>query len=168
MSPVVDWYSVGMSISVAIERFAAGASTPATWIRGLSSADLSAFPVPGTWSIQQLVHHVLDSDLIAAHRMKRIIAEESPLLIGYDETLFAKRLGYERMDVGAACECFRLNRELMAQILRGLPEAAFERSGIHNERGKVTLGEMVEMYVEHLTHHEKFVKEKRGKLGKPM
>jgi len=157
-----------MSYQNAIDRFAAGATVPGAWIRGLSAADLTAFPVPGTWSIQQLVHHVLDSDLIAVHRMKRIIAEERPLLIGYDETLFAKKLGYEGMDVAAACECFRLNRELMVQILRRLPEAAFDRFGIHNERGKVTLREMVDMYVGHLTHHEKFLEEKRAKLGKPL
>lgn len=154
--------------STAIERFAADATTPATWIRGLSPADLNAVPIPGTWSIQQLVHHVLDSDLIAAHRMKRIIAETKPLLIGYDETLFAKHLCYEHMDIAAACECFRLNRLLMTQILRSLPESAFDRFGIHNDRGKVTLREMIDMYVDHLTHHEKFLREKRAKLGKPL
>lgn len=151
-----------------IDRFASGAGTPAAWVRGLSQSDIDALPVPGTWSIRQLVLHVLDSDLIAVHRMKRIIAESNPLLIGYDETLFAKHLGYERMDVADACECFRLNRHLMAQILNGLPESAFARSGVHNERGKVTLAEMVEMYVGHLTHHEKFLREKRAKLGKPV
>ena len=155
-------------IATAIDRFAAGAAVPSAWIRGLSAAEIDAFPVPGTWSIRQLVLHVLDSDLIAVHRMKRIIAESNPLLIGYDETAFAKHLGYERMDAGAACECFRLNRDLMTQILRGLPEEAFARSGVHNERGKVTLLELVLMYEGHLTHHLKFLKEKRAKLGKPL
>jgi hypothetical protein len=157
-----------MTTSAAVGRFASGASVPATWIRGLSPADLDAFPVPGTWSIRQLVLHVLDSDLIAAHRMKRIIAESNPLLIGYDETAFAKHLGYERVDVAAACECFRLNREVMVQILRGLPAEAFDRSGVHNERGKVTLLELVHMYGDHLDHHAPFLSAKRAKLGKPI
>jgi hypothetical protein len=157
-----------MSIPTAIERFSTGATVPATWVRGLALADLDAFPVPGTWSIRQLVLHVLDSDLIAVHRMKRVIAESNPLLIGYDETLFAKNLGYERMDVSAACECFRLNRELMTQILRGLPESAFQRSGVHNQYGKLTLLDLVHTYIEHLDHHAKFLREKRAKLGKPL
>ncbi len=157
-----------MSISTAIDRFAAGATTPAAWVRGLSHAELTSFPVPGTWSIQQLVHHVLDSDLIAAHRMKRIIAEDNPLLIGYDETAFARNLGYERMDITAACECFRLNRELMVQILRGLPEAAFSRTGVHNQSGKVKLLDLVQLYVEHLDNHAKFLVAKRATLGKPL
>jgi hypothetical protein len=157
-----------MSIPDAIARFAAGATTPAAWIRGLSAADLDALPIPNTWSIRQLVLHVLDSDLIATHRMKRIIAETNPLLIGYDETAFAKHLGYGRMDVPMACECFRLNRELMVQILRGLPESAFARTGIHNEHGKVSLADLVQDYAAHLDHHAKFLGEKRAKLGKPL
>ncbi len=106
----------------AVDRYAAGAGVPGQWIKGLTKQDLLAVPVAGKWSIQTLVQHVLDSDLIASHRMKRIIAEEMPLLISYDETLFAAKLGYEKLDAALACELFRLNRELTTQVLRGLPE----------------------------------------------
>src|SRR5258707_4912288 len=49
-----------------IERYVAGATVPAGAIRGLSTQELNAFPVPGTWSIQQVVLHLMDSDLIGA------------------------------------------------------------------------------------------------------
>lgn len=155
-------------IKQAVDRYAAGAVVPGKWIKGLTRDDLLAVPVAGKWSVQQLVQHVLDSDLIASHRMKRIIAEENPLLIGYDETLFAQKLGYERLDAGLACELFRLNRELTAQILRGLPEDAFQRGGVHNQYGRQTLGELVQMYGGHLDHHAPFMVEKRKRLGKPL
>jgi hypothetical protein len=51
---------------------------------------MRAFPVPGTWSIQQIVLHMMDSDLIASDRMKRVIAEDRPTLIGYNETAFSE------------------------------------------------------------------------------
>ena len=152
----------------AIDRYAAGAGTPGAWIKGLTREDLLAVPVAGKWSIQTLVHHVLDSDLIASHRMKRIIAEEAPLLISYDENLFAARLGYEKMDVALACELFRLNRELTAQMLRAQPESVFERTGIHSQNGKVKLADIVASYTNHLDHHLPFLVEKRKRLGKPM
>lgn len=155
-------------IKQAIDQYAAGASTPASWIRGLSRDDLLAVPVPGKWSIQQLILHVLDSDLIASHRMKRIIAEDQPLLVSYDETAFADKLGYEHLDAGAACELFRLNRDQTAQILRRQPESAFTRTGIHTQRGKITLLENIQLYSQHLTHHAPFLIEKRARLGKPM
>src|SRR5205085_2492073 len=97
-------------------------------------------------------HHVLDSDLIASHRMKRIVAENAPLLISYDETLFAQKLGYEKMDAALACDLFRLNRELTAQMLRAQPEAAFDRFGIHSQSGKMTLRQCIEQYIKHLDH----------------
>src|SRR4051812_36930394 len=56
-----------------IELYAAGASEPQRAIRGLSRAQLNSFPIPGTWSIQQIVMHLMDSDLIASYRMKRLI-----------------------------------------------------------------------------------------------
>src|SRR5262245_47270556 len=104
-----------------IERYAAGATVPGEAIRGLSAADLNAVPVPGTWSIQQIIIHLMDSDLIGADRMKRVAAEEMPQLIGYDETAFAKRLHPEKLDPVQACEVFRLNRLLTTTVLRNLP-----------------------------------------------
>lgn len=155
-------------IREAIERYAAGATAPARAIQGLTKEDLSAFPGPGAWSIQQLVVHLMDSDLIASDRMKRVAAEERPLIIGYNEGLFIKNLSPEKVDAAAACELFRLNREMTAGVLRNLPEAAFSKWGVHNERGKVTLLELVTGYAEHLEHHLKFLSDKRARLGKGM
>jgi uncharacterized damage-inducible protein DinB len=151
-----------------VERYAAGAGTLAPAIAGLSRQQLNAFPVPGTWSIQQIVLHLMDSDLIAADRMKRVAAENEPTLIGYDETAFAHKLFYEELDPRLACEIFEKNRLLTAEILRRLPDAAFARTGNHNERGKLTLADLVETYSGHLEHHLKFVHDKRRMLGSPL
>ena len=151
-----------------IERYANGAGALAVAVTGLSSQDLRAFPVPGTWSIQQIVFHMMDSDLIASDRMKRMIAMENPLLVGYDETAFAKSLFYEQLDAGVACEVFEKNRQLTAEILRRLPEDTFERSGIHSERGRISLKEYIVSSADHLEHHLKFVRQKRELLGKPL
>lgn len=151
-----------------VEQYAAGAGVLGHSIKGLSREDFLAVPVPGTWSIQQIVLHLMDSDLIASDRMKRIIAEENPTIVGYDETAFSKKLFYEKLDPFVAAEVFRQNRELTAVILRHLPEEAFSRSGMHNERGKITLGELVKLYAWHLEHHLGFLRHKRQLLGKPV
>lgn len=150
-----------------IERYAAGADVPAQAITGLNQTELLAFPVPGTWSIQQIILHLMDSDLIAADRMKRVAAEERPTLVGYSETAFATRLGYEHLSAKSAAEIFRLNRQLTAEILRRLPDESFQRKGLHTEHGEMTLEQLLTMYTDHLDHHMKFVREKRKLLGKP-
>lgn len=149
-----------------IERYIAGAELLGPAIRGLTPAERNATPVAGTWSIQQIVFHLLDSDLIAADRMKRVIAEERPTLIGFNETLFAEKLYCEQLDADAACAVFAGNRRLMGEILRRLPDDAFARVGIHNERGELTLAQLVQIFADHLEHHLKFIKQKRALLGK--
>ena len=114
-------------IQAAIERFAQGAGAPLASIEGLTREELLAVPIPGTWNIQQIVLHLMDSDLIGTDRMKRVIAEEKPLLVNYDENKFAERLHYDALDVRQAAEVFRLNRLLTVEILRRLPEADFAR-----------------------------------------
>lgn len=151
-----------------IERYAAGAWMPAESIVGLKRADLIARPVPDTWSIQEIVLHLMDSDLIASDRMKRVIAEDRPTIIGYDETRFARELFYQDLDVQFACDIFAKNRILTADILRRLPESAFARTGLHNEAGKKSLADFVKGYIEHLEHHLRFVRDKRRLLGKPL
>ena len=63
-------------------------------IQGLQPEDLLAFPVPGTWSIQQIVLHLADSELVFLDRMKRVIAEEKPALLAFDENKWSAHLHY--------------------------------------------------------------------------
>ena len=151
-----------------IERYAGGARVLHEAIEGLAIGELVAFPVPGTWSIQQIVFHLMDSDLIGSDRMKRVIAEERPQLIGYDETAFANKLFYHELNIWWACDLFEKNRLMTAEILRRLPNGAFQRVGLHNERGEVTLGGMVQTYVDHLERHLGFIRSKREMLGRPL
>jgi DinB superfamily len=151
-----------------IDRYEADADLPGRAVAGLTRDDLLAHPIPGTWSVQEVILHLMDSDLVGSDRMKRVIAEPNPTLLAYDENLWVKHLGYDRADTATACEVFRLNRNMTAAILRRLPDAAFERTGNHTERGIESLARLVDGYVDHLHHHLKFVREKRAKLGKPM
>lgn len=110
--------------------------------------------------------HLWHSDLAATHRMLRIACEDRPLLIAYDETAHASTLRYNELDVGLVCDAFRVNRLHTADVLGRLPQEAFSRVGIHNQRGAVTLGEMLKIYADHVDHHAAFVARKRAALGR--
>lgn len=143
-----------------VERYAAGAGLPAAAIAGLSPEQLNQFPVPNTWSIQQITLHLLDTDLIAAYRMKRILAEDRPRLDVYDENAFVRRL-YADLDPFAAAEIFRMNRLMMATILRNASDADFGRFALHPEVGELSLSVLLRLYVHHVTHHLGFMQRKR-------
>ena len=136
-------------------------------VADMSSQQLLARPVPGKWSTLEVVCHLLDSDQAYAHRMKRVIAEDRPLLIGYDETRFTGRLYYHERNLGNALDLMEATRNDMASILDQLPESAWRREGVHNERGLETLEDQVKIEIEHVAHHLRHVSEKRRALGLP-
>jgi uncharacterized damage-inducible protein DinB len=133
---------------------------------GLNREDLTARPGPGKWSILELVVHLADSDSISIDRMKRMLSEENPQLLYADETAYVDRLATHEQSLDDALTLFEVGRRQFARVLRKLPDAAFERHGTHNRRGRVTVGEMVKNYIEHTDYHLKFLRDKRERLGK--
>ncbi len=150
-----------------IEAFAARGGAVRRAIEGLSPADMDRPLQPGSWSIRQVVVHLLDSDLAATHRMRRIAAEKMPLIIAYDETAFVGALRYEEADLAEVLDLFELNRRFTTRWLRTLRAGDFDCAGVHSQRGKVTLREMVAGYIQHVDHHLQFVAEKRKALAAP-
>jgi len=151
-----------------INRYSTDAALLGRDIAGLTDAELDARPVAAQWTIRELVWHVVDSDTILGDRMRRIIAEDRPSLIAFDETLFTQRLFYQQRDINPGVKLFELNRLVLADILGRLQTSDFDRVGIHSEVGPLTLLQIVEKTIVHLQHHRKFLVEKRRLLGKPL
>jgi uncharacterized damage-inducible protein DinB len=133
-------------------------------VADMSAPQLEARPVAGKWSTLEVVCHLVDSEQAWCHRMKRVIAEDKPLLIGYDESRFAATLIYHKHDLNTELTLMEGMRAQMALVLRALPEAAWARTGVHSERGLITLEEMLQAEVEHVPHHVAHINEKRRAL----
>src|SRR3984893_14913771 len=85
-------------------------------VAGLSPEQLQARPVPGKWSTLEVVCHLVDSEQAWCHRMKRVIAEERPLLIAYDESRFTAALAYHQGDLEQELVLLESMRWQMARI----------------------------------------------------
>jgi len=155
-----------------IDDFATGGKKLIRAIDGLSREELLWQPQPqlqiGRWSIQQIVFHLMDDELIWSDRMKRVIAEETPKILNYDESKFAAKLFSDEQDAAITAEILDLNRRQLGIILRNLPSAAFTRTGDHNDIGIFTLEQAVGWTAEHLDHHLFYIKLKRIQLKKPL
>lgn len=134
----------------------------------MTAESLRARPVQGKWSTLEVVCHLVDSEQAWCHRLKRVIAEDRPLIIGYNESMFTYSLLYHEHDIEQELDLLDLMRRQMAGILSGLPEAAWSRTCVHSERGLMTLGEMLQAEVEHVPHHITYILEKRKALGLPL
>jgi DinB family protein len=151
-----------------IEEYVACAARLRHAVTGLSPEELTARPGPGDWSILELVIHLTDSDCIAIDRMKRMLTEDDPALLYADETAYVRRLASHEQSLADALTLFEVGRRQFARVLRALPDDAFDRPGMHNRRGVLTVGGLVKEYIEHVDHHLAFVAGKRARLGKPL
>ncbi len=137
-------------------------------VAGMSREQVHARPVAGKWSTLEVVCHLADFDPIYADRMKRIVAEDKPQIIGADENTFAKALAYDQRDLEEELTIIEKTRSQLGRILRTLPDQALQRVGIHSERGVMTLEQFLTSMIEHIPHHVKFIHEKRQALGLPV
>jgi uncharacterized damage-inducible protein DinB len=154
-------------LATLIETYLDGPRQLRQAVAGMTREQLLARPVPGKWSTMEVLCHLADFDPILADRMKRVIAEDRPQLIGADEKRFASALAYHQRDPEEELELFERTRTQMARILRTLNDDALARVGVHNERGPQTLEQLLATAAGHATHHLKFVADKRRALGLP-
>ncbi len=153
------------TLETLIDRYARGPSVLAYAVEGLSDEHARTRPGPGAWSIAELAAHLADSDMVASDRMKRVIAEDDPTLLPYDETAWINRLSAQDAPVADSVAIFAANRRWTERILRNCAEADFARAGHHADQGRITLAELLVVYVNHLDHHLRFLYTKRANLG---
>lgn len=153
-----------MAQSEAIEAYLAGVVSLGEAVRGLGADDIRARPVPGRWSLLEVVCHLADSEALFAERMKRVLAEDRPALPFSDPSRCVAALAYDSRDVDEELACLSAVRRQMARILRAQPPDAWERVGLHSREGEQTLEALLRKAIRHFEHHLEFVREKRKVL----
>ncbi len=148
-----------------IDTYLAGPFALRQAVAGMAREQLLARPIEGRWSTLEVVCHLADFDPILADRMKRIIAEDRPALLGADEKRFAAALAYHERDIEEELAILQNTRSQMARILRTLTPQALQRIGVHNERGEMTLERVINTCINHIPHHIAYIMDKRKALG---
>jgi len=146
-----------------LERFRRGAELIAATSAGMSGGEADFSPAPGKWTARQIVAHLADTELVAADRMRRTIAEDRPALIAFDQDRWAAALGYADRRLSDSIELLRAVRAANFDLLRSLPEATFARAALHSERGEITLMDMLRTFTLHIETHAKQIEHIREK-----
>lgn len=135
-------------------------------IDSLTEVELHFKPGPDKWSIHEIIVHLADAEMIGVHRMKRVLAETTPMLTLYDQDGWARSLSYSELDAGQYLQLFRLLRESMLPVLKRAEEADWQRIGIHEEAGPLTLSQLLQRYVNHVRDHLAQMERVRAAYGK--
>ena len=62
--------------STLIARYKDGYREVAAALEGATDKELDARPAPGKWSAREIVHHLADSEMTSAVRLRLLVAEE--------------------------------------------------------------------------------------------
>jgi hypothetical protein len=148
-------------IPALLERFRRGAEVLAMVLTGVSGVEEDFATAPGKWSIRQIVAHLADAELVGAHRLRQVIAEDNPTLIAFDQDAWTKNLDYARRKPKQSLETFRRIRAENYELLKEVPPAAWDRTGNHSENGPMTLRRLLEGYAGHAESHARQLQEIR-------
>jgi hypothetical protein len=136
-----------------ITRYREGPAVVEHVAGGLADEELDHMPADGGWSARAVIHHLADSEMMSAARFRLLLAEDAPVIQGYDEEEFARRLYYGTRPVGPSLAALRATRESTATILDRLSEEDWGRSGTHTEGGDYSVERWLEIYAEHAHDH---------------
>ena len=147
-----------------IARYSAGYDEVVDALKDFPSESLTAHPLPGKWSAREIVHHLADSETTSAIRLRRLLAEDRPVIHGYDQDLFAIRLRYNEREIEPSLEVLRSARATTTQILNLMTVADWNREGEHTEIGRYTVDQWLEIYAAHAHNHAAQIRRLREAL----
>jgi hypothetical protein len=144
------------------------AGTPAEierLIMGLGDEERQWRPPGIEFSVVENICHLLDIEREGyAVRIKRLLKEDGPVLQDIDGSRLARERDYNSRNLLTACEAFRSAREENVRILRSLGSDQFERGGVLETVGPITLRSLLGMMREHDEAHRKDIQELRARL----
>ena len=136
-----------------IDRYRTGMADVESALEGITDAELDRAPAdPESWTARQVAHHLADSEATAYVRLRRLIAEDDPVIAGYDEPEWARRLHYDR-PIGPSVAVLAAVRSASLQLLERLTPDEWERAGTHSESGAYTVADWLRIYTDHPRDH---------------
>jgi hypothetical protein len=143
-----------------IGRYKDGPSVVMDALTGITDTALDRRPGTGDWTPREVVHHLADSEMISAIRLRRLIVEDNPTIDAYDEGAFALRLTLDR-PVDASLDAMCAARRTSAELLDRLAESDWSRAGTHTESGRYSVEDWLLLYAAHAHDHAEQIRRAR-------
>ena len=152
-----------MDRAALLESYRTGFDDVADALAGATDEELDRVSAGG-WSARMVAHHLADSEATAYVRLRKLLAEDQPVIAGYDEGLFARRLHYDR-PIEPSLAVLRAVRQASLQLLEAIEADEWQRAGTHSESGPYTVDDWLRIYATHSHDHADQIR--RARSGKP-
>ena len=128
---------------------------------GITDAEWDKREAAGEWSVREIVHHLGDSEMNAASRIRMLVADESPVIQGYDQDGWTRKLYIADRPLDASVIAFKAARDATLPLLQLMTEEDWAKSGLHTEAGKITSLTWLTMYGPHAHDHANQIRRAR-------
>jgi len=119
----------------------------------LGDSDLARTYGPGKWSVRFVLHHLTDSEVVFAERLRRVISEPAMIVWYYDQDVWARALDYSTRPLDGSRPVY----EALRNAIIGDARRHYERDGtigfVHSKMGLRTLKDEFDKVAAHNEHH---------------
>ena len=122
-------------------------------IEGISAQQLRVRPAAGKWSVAELLAHFAEAEIAASWRYRQMIESDGCALASYDQELWYTLGEYAARDPRESLQLFTLLRQINVAMFGKLTPEQWQRHGIHGERGKMSVRDLVQQLAGHDVNH---------------
>lgn len=135
-----------------IARYRRAARGVAEAASSLSEEHLDLKQAGGGWTPRWVLHHVADTEVRAAARLHRLVAEDAPYIPAFDQEAYARRLHYER-PAGSSVALISAVVDSNIDLLERLSDEDWRREGRHEELGRYSVERWLLQRPDHCEQH---------------
>ena len=136
-----------------IAQYAAGAGRLRAALAAVPREALTWRPKAGEWSAHEVVVHCADSETNSYCRIRFLLSEPDPVIVGYDQERWARDFDYHAMPLDSALATVEAVRGHTVPLLQRLTDADWARRGRHTESGPYGAEDWLRIYADHLEGH---------------
>jgi hypothetical protein len=118
-----------------------------------STEQLSRSPAPGEWAPRQVLNHLADSDLVTGARIRMIVTQDQPTLVGYDQEAWTERFGSLDATPQETVDRWLVLRRANVRLYESLRPEEWDRVGLHSERGAESVRLTIQLQAGHDRMH---------------
>ena len=121
-------------------------------LRAVDETAAALKPAPDSWSIKEILGHLIDS---AVNNHQRVVrAQQGPLAFpGYDQNHWVRVQGYQERAWSELTELWVMCNRHFAEVIRRVPDQALDTACQIGTDRVVTLAWLIEDYSRHMRHH---------------
>jgi hypothetical protein len=110
-------------------------------------------PRADAWSAAEILAHVADAEIVAAFRVRKTISEPGANIAAYAQNAWATALSYSERRPPESLQLFTILRHENLRLYRTLTPEQWEAFGLHSERGRETVRDLVRLIAGHDRNH---------------